>query len=135
MPRGRGSSTSRFAVAAAATARPRRGQHGSVTAELALALPAVVLILAVVLVTGQVAGAQLRCIDAARAAARQAARGESGGVVFATARAAGPRGAWIRVLRGGATVTVSVDATVRLPMPGVPGVAVHGQAVADVEQP
>ncbi len=59
----------------------RRGETGSVTAELALGLPAVVLALVVVLVVASAAVAQLRCADAARAAARAAALGESDAVV------------------------------------------------------
>ena len=61
--------------------RPRRGlapregsgAAGSVTAELALALPSVVLLLAVVLAAGDVVAGQIRCVDAARAGARAAA--------------------------------------------------------------
>ena len=50
--------------------------RGSVTAELAIALPAVVLVLAFCLSGVRVAGQQLRLQDAAAAAARSLARGD-----------------------------------------------------------
>ena len=58
---------------------PGRGDGGSVTAEAALALPAVVLVLATVVGVGRVVTAQIQCVDGARAAARLAARGEPAG--------------------------------------------------------
>ena len=62
-----------------------RDDRGSVTAEFAIALPAVVLVLAACLWGLQVAGQQLRLQDAAAAAARSLARGESTGVAAARA--------------------------------------------------
>ena len=61
--------------AARDTAAP--GQRGSVTAELALTLPAVVLVLLLVITLGAASVTQLRCTDAARAGARAAALGHS----------------------------------------------------------
>jgi hypothetical protein len=52
------------------------GDRGSVTAEFAIALPALMVVLACCLAGMQVAGAQLRLQDAAAAAARSLARGE-----------------------------------------------------------
>lgn len=52
------------------------GDRGSVTAEFALALPAVVVVLAVCLAATQVATVQVRAHDAASAAARHLARGD-----------------------------------------------------------
>ena len=54
---------------------PFRAERGSITAEFAIALPAVVMVLACCLSGLQVAGQQLRLQDAAAAAARAAARG------------------------------------------------------------
>lgn len=79
-----------------------RGDHGAVTAETAVALPAVVLVLAVVLTTGSAGVARLRCLDAARAAARVAAIGEADAGVAAVAE---------RVAGGGATASVHRDGT------------------------
>ncbi|MDP9241529.1 MAG: pilus assembly protein, partial [Actinomycetota bacterium] len=54
----------------------RRSDGGSVTAELATALPVLVFLLAVALGAVGAVTAQLRCVDAAREGARAAARGE-----------------------------------------------------------
>lgn len=65
--------------------------RGSVTAELAMGLPAVLLALVVVLVVASAATAQVRCTDAARAAARAAALGTSEAEIMAVvADLAGP---------------------------------------------
>lgn len=53
------------------------GQAGAVTAELAVALPAVVLVLGLCLGAVQVVGQQVRLTDAAADSARVLARGES----------------------------------------------------------
>lgn len=55
----------------------RRAERGSVTAEFAVTLPAVVVVLAGCLTGLQVAGSQLRLQDAAALAARSLARGDS----------------------------------------------------------
>ncbi|MFJ1795385.1 TadE family type IV pilus minor pilin [Kitasatospora griseola] len=83
-----------------------------VTAETAVALPALVL-LAAMLIWGVVAaGAQIRCVDAARAGARAAARGDSDAA--AVAAAAAPPGAKVTVALDTATARVTVEA----PCPG-----------------
>lgn len=126
------------------TSRPRRGggtgpaasapaEAGTVTAELALALPAVTLCLAALLGAGQVVLARLQCVDAARAAARVAARGEPSGQVAAVARRLGPSGAEVRVSGGTDRVVVLVSAPVRVVLPGAPAVRVDATAQADVE--
>jgi Flp pilus assembly protein TadG len=89
-----------------------RGDAGTVTAELAVALPAVVLLLAALLTVGSVMSAQLRCQDAARAGARWAARGEGRAAVERVAARVAPDGAVIDVGSGSETVTVSVTARV-----------------------
>jgi hypothetical protein len=81
-----------------------------VTAELAVAVPAVVLVLAMCL-AGVTAGIdQIRCVDAARLAARSAARGDSSDAVRSAALSAAPAGAIVVVSVGGSTVTVTVEA-------------------------
>jgi len=80
-----------------------------VTAETAVALPALVL-LAVMLIWGVVAAAtQIRCVDAARVGARAAARGDADAVALATAAA--PRGAAVQVTEDAETVRVTVEAS------------------------
>lgn len=113
----------------------RRPEHGSITAELALSLPAVVLALVLVLAVGRVATAQVRCADAARAGAREAARGEATGAVVAHARGLAPSGAVVAVTRHGRSVAVEVSATVGLPLPGPPRVRVQARAVGPTERP
>ncbi|MFI6846123.1 TadE family type IV pilus minor pilin [Kitasatospora sp. NPDC050467] len=86
----------------------RRGDAGFVTAETAVALPALVL-LAVMLIWGVLAaGAQIRCVDAASVGARAAARGEADAA--AIARSAAPSGADVQIVVAADTVRVRVDA-------------------------
>jgi hypothetical protein len=92
---------------------------GMVTAELAVGLPAVVLVLGAALGAIGTVTMQLRCADAAEVAARLAARGEPAVVVVAAARAAAPAGADIRIEPAGRTVTVVVSARPRLPGLGI----------------
>jgi hypothetical protein len=105
-------------------------ERGAVTAETALALPTVAVVAAALVALGHVAVAQLRCVDAARAAARLAARGEPPAVVRARAEAGAPPGAAVAV-RGGRQVAVLVTAPVLLPF-GM-SVRVSSHAVADAE--
>lgn len=74
--------------------------RGSVTAEFAVTLPAVVLVLAACLTGMQVVGQQLRLADAAAHAARSLARGESADAAAARAAREVP----------GATITQRTDA-------------------------
>ncbi|GLW70103.1 hypothetical protein Kpho02_24020 [Kitasatospora phosalacinea] len=83
-----------------------------VTAETAVGLPALVL-LAAMLTWGLVAaGAQIRCVDAARIGARAAARGDTDALARATAAA--PRGAKVAIDLDATTVRATVEA----PCPG-----------------
>jgi hypothetical protein len=90
---------------------PCRDQ-GSVTAELALALPVVVLVLAALLVTVGGLTVKLRCADAARGAARVAALGRSDGEVAGVAQAIAGAGSTVTVLREPPWVEVTVAASV-----------------------
>lgn len=112
----------------------RRGERGSVTAELALTLPALVIALTAVLSVGQVVTVKVQCLDGARAAARMAARGEGEQKVVGAGRGAGPPGATVLLDRGGTEVAVQVSAPVRLVLPGGPSVQVSAVARADAER-
>ncbi|MEU6221129.1 TadE family type IV pilus minor pilin [Streptomyces sp. NPDC047022] len=80
------------------------------TAETAVALPALVLF-AMALVWALLAvSAQIQCVDAARAGARAAARQEPANVVRDVARQAAPHGARVVVSRQGDLVRVLVVA-------------------------
>lgn len=84
---------------------------GMVTAELALALPALVVVMTVCLAGLGAVIDQVRCVDAARLAARAAARGDSPPTVQADARRAAPAGAAVIVTSVGHEVRVVVTAT------------------------
>lgn len=96
-------------------------------------MPAGVVALAAVLSVGQAVVAQVRCVDAARAGARAAARGEPPALVRELA-ADGMSGATVTVRQSGAFVTVQVSRRVSLVLPSGPSVRVEGSAVAQIEQ-
>ncbi|HYJ76307.1 MAG TPA: TadE family type IV pilus minor pilin [Kineosporiaceae bacterium] len=96
-----------------------------------MALPAVVLVLGMVVAVAQVGVAQVRCVDAARAAVRLAARGESGGAVVSRAASIAPAGAAVSAGSSGGEAVVEVRAAVALPLGW--RVDVASRAVADVE--
>jgi hypothetical protein len=83
-----------------------------VTAETAVVLPVLLFVLGGAVAAVVVVGAQLRCVDAAREAARAAARGEPTAVVTEMAAEAGPDGATTEFGGDGDTVQVTVSATV-----------------------
>ncbi|ROS31651.1 TadE family type IV pilus minor pilin [Cellulomonas sp. PhB150] len=85
-------------------------ERGSVTAELAVGLPAVVLLLVAVLTIAAAGIAQLRCADGARAGARAAALGSDDAADDAR-RAAG-EGARVAIAESGGWVTVTVSAEI-----------------------
>ena len=91
---------------------PGSGDRGAVTAELALALPAVMLVVAVVLVTAAATSAQMRCADGARAGARVAALGQSDAEVTSVARRLAGDDALVRVVRSPPWVRVDVSADI-----------------------
>jgi Flp pilus assembly protein TadG len=95
-----------------------------------VALPALILLTLVAIAAVTAMLTKLECVDAAREAARAAARGESG--VAAGARTA-PVGATVTVSFHGGTVHASVRAPVRPWGAGLPGLAVDATAVAAVE--
>jgi hypothetical protein len=105
-----------------------------VTAEFAVVLPVLALMLAAVLAAGSAGVAKLRCIDAARSAARLAARHEPAATALTAARLAGPAGAVIRLSVAGDLVRVQVTARVQLPLPGRPTVELGATSVAQLEQ-
>ncbi|MCZ2818912.1 pilus assembly protein [Modestobacter sp. VKM Ac-2977] len=94
------------------TGRPGSPREaGMVTAETAVVLPVLLLVLAGAVAAVVVVGAQLRCVDAAREGARAAARGEPAAVVHELAAQAAPDGATTD-LGVGETVRVTVAARV-----------------------
>lgn len=80
------------------------------SAELAVAIPVLVLVLGLCLASVQYAVAQVRCVDAARTAVRSLARGDSRAVALATGRLGAPTGSLVTAHEGADHVTVTVVA-------------------------
>lgn len=91
------------------------GERGSATAETALLLPGLVAVLAFVLAALVAGGLQLRCVDAARAGARVAARGESAQAVAAAAVAVLPAASVTTGTTGAGLLQVRVTRQVEVP--------------------
>ncbi|WP_307843231.1 TadE family type IV pilus minor pilin [Arthrobacter sp. MSA 4-2] len=90
-------------------------ERGSVTAEMAVALPVLVLLLGVLLGAATVGVAQLRLEEAARAGAREIARGETRASVEATVRRLAGPGAGLDVAGDGGWTSVTVATQVQGP--------------------
>jgi Flp pilus assembly protein TadG len=116
--------------------RYRRSDRGSVTAEVAIVLPViVVMLLASAWAIGLVV-AQIRCTDAARDVARAVARGEAEGDARRIGLRAAPTGAQVEITRTGDDVTVVVRHTVTADWPiltGVGSVDLDAHATVQVE--
>lgn len=111
---------------------PRR-ERGTATAELAVVLPAVVLLAVLAVWAVLVGAAQLRCTDAAGVGARALARGEPAEEVRRVVAEVAPHGARVELGNTGELVVVEVRVLVPLPGPWGdhgPGVAVGDRAVA-----
>ena len=114
----------------------RRTEGGAATAELAVALPTLVLVLAVALAAVDLGVAQVRCVDAARLGARLLARGEPAASTLVEVRAAAPEGARVTTAFGQGRVTVVVAGDLPGPLHGL-GVVPRpsATAVARLEAP
>jgi len=107
-----------------------RGERGSVTAEAAVVLPVLVVLLTVGVGAVSAVTAQMRCVDAAREAARAAARGESSQIAMELAVEAAPDGAQVSLDSGTERIVVTVTAEVPIGGGLLPAVTVRGEAVA-----
>ncbi|MDA2808218.1 TadE family type IV pilus minor pilin [Nocardiopsis suaedae] len=108
-------------------------ERGSATAETAVALPALAVVLALAIAAVSAVSTHLACVDAARAGARALARGQSEAVVLQEASRAAPEEARVRARRTGGEARVVVSAPVRI-MPGMPApVRAVATAAAAVE--
>lgn len=129
-PARRPAATTTSDEASPAAERGLGGERGSVSIEAALVMVALVVVLAIVLGGVALMTAQVRCVDAAREAARLVARGESARAGEAARRLA-PSGAHVAVRIEGDEVVVAVSAD---PLSGVlGGLTVHADAVAVLE--
>jgi Flp pilus assembly protein TadG len=112
--------------------RLRRRDNGMVTAELAMCLPVLALVLLVALAAVSVTAQRLRAQDAASEVARASARGDpgSGARLF---KQTAPAGSKFSVATTGGMVTVIVHASLR-PLGGWLGsYSIDERAVAEVE--
>jgi hypothetical protein len=110
------------------------GDRGSATVEVAVALPALVFLMVIGLWGVTVAGDQVACVDAARAGARAAARGEDPASVRAAVAKAAPPGADIEISRGSAMTQVVVTVAIRPPgSVTLPGLVLRERAEALTE--
>ncbi|WP_308433175.1 TadE family type IV pilus minor pilin [Streptomyces inusitatus] len=101
------------------------------TAEAAVALPALVAFTMALVWALTAASAQIQCVDAARAGARAAARSEPHADVLAAARSAAPAGAEVTLRRTGDLWRVTVAAAV--PGPDALALTLTEEAVALAE--
>jgi Flp pilus assembly protein TadG len=90
----------------------RRDDTGTVTAEMAIGLVAVVAVLVTVLAVASASLTRVRCADAARTAARVATLGEDDTTVRAAARQVAGPSASVTITRADGWVTVQVSAPV-----------------------
>ena len=85
-----------------------RDDRGAATAEFAMLMPALVLLIALITGAGTIGLSQLRAHDAARAAAREAARGEPERTVRHEATEKAGDGSTVAVRHEGGYTTVEV---------------------------
>ncbi|MEU1347992.1 TadE family type IV pilus minor pilin [Streptomyces sp. NPDC005795] len=130
---GTGGHVGREGHARGETAEParQRGDQGAVTAEAAMVIPVLVIFVLALLWALMAASAQIRCVDAARAGARAAARSESEAQVRDAALSAAPRRARVEVERAGELWRVTVAAPSS--GPGPLAVTLTAKAVAAAE--
>ena len=108
----------------------RRRDGGMATAELTVVLPTLVLVIAAALTMISIVLAQLRCVDAAREAARSAARGEPAAVVRSAASRAAPAGANVEIRAAAEEVRVTVSSRAGRVGGLLPMIRVSASAVA-----
>jgi len=113
-----------------------RSERGAVTAEAAVVLPTLAVFTLVMVWFVSWGVAAVRVQDAAREAARVVARGDPASAGTGLARQVAPPGSTVEVHAGPDTIEVVVTTRVRGPggvFGFVPGVVVHGRAVAATE--
>jgi len=115
--------------------RSPRGQSGMVTAEFAVVLPAIVLVLGLSLGALGLALDQVRCVDAARAGARAASRGDSDGAVMLVVGRAAPSAAAVSLSSSGDLVQVSVVSRPRVAGSLLPGWLRASSTASAVREP
>ena len=134
----RGSPGGRGVTSAAAATGRNAKDGGAVTAEIAAALPALILVVIAAVWTLSLGLMQLRCADAAREAARAAARGDDPVVVRQVAEAVAPAGAEVDIVERDGLIIVEVAVKVSAPIPladRLPAPTVSAESIAVEESP
>lgn len=103
-------------------------QQGSVTAEVAVVLPVLVFLLALLIGTAHVGATQLRLEEAARAGARELMRGESSESVQETVQRLAGTATSARIVSGAGWTTVEVRARVDGPLVDLLDIELHASA-------
>ena len=114
--------------------RRQNGDRGSVTAETAIVLPAIVAVLAMLLAGAAAGSTQLQLEKAAQTAARQLARGETSSVAASAVRKIAGSGATMESGNTGGWITVRTTAAVSVPWAGIGGWTLTAEATAPAEQ-
>lgn len=133
MRRTAGRSARRTLAQSEAPLPARSDSHGSVAAELAITLPAVTAVLALLLLGAVVGVTQLRLEEAARSAARSLARGDAVATATAAAQQLAGGGAETTVVFEAGFVHVRVSAAISGPLSGLISWPLSASAVAMVE--
>lgn len=108
-------------------------QRGSVTAELAVALPSLTVLLALLLLAALIGVTQLRLEESARSAARALARGDPAATAVAAVRQIAGHDAVVTVSRAGGYVRAEVSIRVSGPLSGLVSWPLTADAVAREE--
>ena len=141
--RGPAAGRTRFPTVTAVRRRDKDGQgrasfdeRGAVTAEAAVVIPLLLAVAMALVWLVALAATQVRIVDAAREAARAAARGETDAASMERGRQVAPDGARFQISRAGGAVTVRVASEVEGPgglLGFLPAVPVTSEAVAAEE--
>ena len=112
---------------------PTHSEDGSSTAEIAVLLPAVALLLTVVAAAGMLGGEQVRIQQAASASARELARGTDAGEAIATALRIGGADLHVSLGSGAGYEKVFVTSGVTLPLLGEIRLTAEASARKEIE--
>jgi hypothetical protein len=113
-------------------ARPTSAS-GSVTAEFAIAMPALMVIISMLVAVSHILLAKSACMDAAYRGARMAARGEETSRIRSASLDVAPEHAVVLISSRDTRVVVVVKTWVYVGLPHLPAIHVQARAVADLE--
>lgn len=112
---------------------PRHSEQGSSTAEVAVLLPVVALLLTVVASAGMLGAEQVRIQQAASASARELARGTATAEAVSTAKRVGGAGVFVSVGSGAGYQQVMITSHRTLPLLGEITLSAEASARMEIE--